>query len=306
MANNNSKYYDEFALMEADINGSLDDLVSEFKYHIKKDSSSDHLDKITPLLIAGFFVAYKTILSNRNANIAQISGSYEQKKIEGMLTKLGGSQLVTNYRNALSNSAEDIKKTLWTRKIPVDSRTLTDRMEWVKKGATKTVRNIIATGTREGINTQELAKRIEQYIKPGVKTRYVSPYAWARGRFQSIKLTDIKDIPKGSVSYQAHLIARTEGAWTARQIKDEYYSDKPYVKGWEWKVSRFHKIVDICDDWAHANPYPTLESMPKDHPNGLCDQIPILMSDKEFAHYLKTGEEPKPLDFSKSKEFQNN
>jgi hypothetical protein len=100
----------------------------------------------------------------------------------------------------------------------------------------------------------------------------------------------------------ARMIARHE---TIEAYKDSYQdsiSDKPYVKGIEWRLSPDHKVPDPCDILAKQNlyglgpgGYPVDKVPATPHPNDKCLQIAIIDVDHfKRLRAEKRDEEPPP------------
>lgn len=81
----------------------------------------------------------------------------------------------------------------------------------------------------------------------------------------------------------------------ATEINMEYrYSDvalwqeKDFITGYEVKLSSQHPVFDICDHMAGK--YPKTFIFGGWHPNCICYSVPILLPQKEFVNYLKSGQ----------------
>lgn len=83
--------------------------------------------------------------------------------------------------------------------------------------------------------------------------------------------------------YQARRIARSESAEAFRDVYRQGHESKPYVKGYQWKLSGSHPEPDICDVLAAQNMhglgpggYPTGGLPATPHPHCLCHQTAIV------------------------------
>ena len=254
-----------------------------------------------PIVTSVFFGALTAIMLDRSEKVAKLSAEYDLPTTQSFITQTMGKSASIIFTQDVVNYPAQVKDRVLDRINPVDNRTLRQRMKWVKDGTTKTVQNIVANGVRDHKTNDQIAKAIESYIRPEAVKGYVSPWSVAKQRFNYTKGT-VADIPKGSVSYQAHLIARTEANYTLRQSQVDMYGEQDWCLGFDWKLSTRHKIYDICDLWAAGSPY-TVEDLPYDHANGLCGQIRRLMNANEFNKWQETGKLPQ-VEYGNPKKIQ--
>lgn len=131
-------------------------------------------------------------------------------------------------------------------------RTLSDRV-WLNDRATRvTVQNLIGDAIRNGEGPAVLARRVRQYVAPGVP---------------------------GGASYAAMRLARTEllGAWDARER--QLLRAAGIYAGVQWMLSPTHTGVDVCDELAAGGPYP-LDAIPaRPHPHDMCWIEPVIDDD---------------------------
>lgn len=106
---------------------------------------------------------------------------------------------------------------------------------------------------------------------------------------------------------------RTETMAAYRTAEIEQYQKNPMVKGYKIQLSSNHtttdgkggvkKLKDICDR-LQGN-YPKTFVWTGWHPNCRCVLIPIMLTDEEFAEYLKAKREGKLDEFAKKTNIQD-
>ena len=285
---------------EDELDFELEKLRKKFGREIRRQGSKindeSKIQKLTPVLIAGFIASLTNLLSKTNVGASEAIG----KRDIGVLSKLmkgikdpQANILLKTFEKEVRAYTSQVHKTIFTRKV-FKNRTLSSRILSLKSGSTKTVRNIIHIGVSEGKSTIEIARQVEQYIKPKGKLLRVSPWKWYKERFPSYRVSDLKNIPPGSVSYNSFMIARTETAFTYRNTTVELNKNEPWAKGFIWNLSASHPVFDICDDWAAGSPYKA-GNLPDGHPNGLCHVTTAIASKKEMRRYIKGGKVPKKI-----------
>jgi hypothetical protein len=138
------------------------------------------------------------------------------------------------------------------KKSYIDGQTLTSRLKTIKKGTSDTVEAIIRLGIRDGKSSFQIAKEIEQYVKRDRRGTYVAPWDLARREkgFSVSSKYKPKNVPAGSVDYNALRIARTELINNYRWARIDATRNKDWVIGWAWRLSGAHPAKDACDLWA--------------------------------------------------------
>lgn len=301
MANMDSLLIQALKYQEDELNSKLDDLRDEYGQLIRSQGTTikneDKIQKYIPLIIEGYIIGFIALLKDTNQQVSEIVGLQEYKGAEKFFKKFSekiGSEYLPKFEQTINQYTEGISDKIMFRKIFEDNITLTERIKRVQDGSTKTVRNIIAVGMEEGKSAVDIAKDVEQYVKPEEKLLRVSPYKWYRDRFPSFTAKNIKDIPPGSISYNSFLIARTETAYTYRNTTIALNKNKPWVIGYDWNLSRSHPEPDICDKWAEDSPYKP-GHLPSGHPNCICYTTAKYATEKDFEKYLNKGTKPKQV-----------
>lgn len=279
---------------EDDIDQLLIETVGRFRSEIVK-RDWDNVSTKSKLILTIFAANLLNTIVNTNNDLVVNALLIQKAELAELVKKSNVKDrvVISKFQKEIDNYISDFN--VKTRKIA--SKTMPFRIKTLRDGSIKTVRNIIAIDLEIGKSAYQIAKDIEQYIRPeGLLTR-VSPLEWYRQRFESYKVKDIKDIPKGSVSYNAFTIARSESNRTYRDAIVESTKNTPWVYGYKWNLSASHPKPDICDVWANsdfgmgAGVY-TAQSLPYDHPNGLCFVTTVQISSREFKRYLDDGVKP--------------
>jgi hypothetical protein len=134
--------------------------------------------------------------------------------------------------------------------------------------ATGMVDRKVSQGLLLGMNAKAIAKSVKDMIRPDVK---------------------------GGVSYAAHRLARTEINHAYQTSQAMRYQDDPTVKAMKWNLSNSHPTPDICNVLATAKgpegagTYPK-GAKPDSHPNCLCYQTPVSISEDDFIESFLRGD----------------
>lgn len=236
-------------------------------------------------LIDSFFKRYITNLVSVNQSIGKLQADNAMQVVIPMLQKAGLYKLAIELYNDVKSFEASVERRLlfngWAGKP------LNYTLKTVRVGTQKTVQNIIHNAVKEGKGAKEISKMIAQYIAPIDSKAKVRPLDQYRKRFGRPKNFTPKNMPVGSLQYNALRIARTETAHMYRQATLEFYDDKPYIKGFTYVLSNRHPKKDICDVYSKKI-YKRAEDVPLTHPNCLC-RIGFLMYSREELKRLKDG-----------------
>lgn len=232
------------------------DIKKAFEQHVKDGEVVDEeglyakFGLITASFIAGFaagFVLYQSIATRRALD------SSNEKILKTMSKYATNSLYKTAVNDASDKAVAKIGRSILNRKFPGTELSTAGRIKNIQKGTEQTLRSIVKAGMRDGRSTWEIAKELEAYVKPNPKGLRVSPWSIAR-REQGKPISFIpKNVPAGSVEYNAMRIARTETAFTYQQAPYEAHKDKWYYQGVRWMLSPSHKHDDDCDVYASHN-----------------------------------------------------
>jgi hypothetical protein len=166
--------------------------------------------------------------------------------------ELRASLLATSDRNIESVVARITRSKLTLSAQVYRTRALS--LGWVDRA--------VNSGLARGDSADDIAKTVRGFINP--------------------------DTP-GGVSYAAKRLARTEINNAYHAVTIEHASDKPWITGMVWRLSKSHPRPDVCDRLAAASPYPAGEVPPKGHPQCLCTVYPDTVTADEFERQYRLG-----------------
>lgn len=133
----------------------------------------------------------------------------------------------------------------------------------------------ISTAIQRGNSAVTLSKRVSQYLLDFDKMR--SDYTDKFGK--KSKALDCE--------YKSIRLARSEINMAYRTAEQERWRQMDFILGYEIKLSKAHKIKDVCD--CLAGKYPKDFNWTGWHPNDMCYAVPIIMSDEQFWGFDEDG-----------------
>lgn len=236
---------------------------------------STGLYKVVGEALDEFFEQY----TGKLEDTAKLVVAAKMKVEVSRLKKANISKLeVERFSEAFAQYVDDVpvrfKSYRWS-----DGKNYTQRIKTLKDGTEKVVLSIIENGVNEGKGAKAIAKDIRQYVAPVADSKNVAPREVYRKRFNRATNYIPKNVPTGSVQYNAVRIARTETARLYRESALQFYKNKKWVKGYRWVLSNSHGRADECDAYA-AEEWQNVGDIPTAHPNCLCDVQPILNEEK--------------------------
>ena len=129
---------------------------------------------------------------------------------------------------------------------------------------------IIAKGVAENKSTYEIAKALEQYVNPNA----AKPWDWGKVYPGTNKVID----------YNAQRLARTMVQHAYQQSFVRTTFKNPWITKYQWEASSAPPCP-LCKD-RDGQLYNKWE-LPLDHPNGMCNVIPVIeKSDEEIIDDL--------------------
>lgn len=140
------------------------------------------------------------------------------------------------------------------------------------------IQDIIAIGLAQGKSAYDIAKDLEIYVNPEKQ----GDADWSK----------IYPGKNRVVDYNALRLARTLVSHAYQQSIVRSTLHNPFVEGLRWSISNSHRVCEACIDLAdtdHAGLGPGVfrkDSVPLDHPNGMCSLEPILLPTDEIADRL--------------------
>lgn len=268
--------------LEMAVQGKLDALTDDIKAAVNKYTRGGSLNDSTSLksdvglLLVGFWAYLSTRTADAVGGVADAKVKQAMSTVYKDLQSVGAFDEARTLRTELNNYAVDAEKALYSR--VVFGETFNNRITTIREGNIITVRNIIDNGVTDGLSAKDIAKKLEQYVNPVPGLPKARPYDIYRERFGRPKSFTPRNVPAGTVQYNAIRIARTETARTYRTATVDFYKDKKYVQQFRWVLSNSHHEADICDFYASKKW--KADNVPFSHPFCLCDVQPILSLDK--------------------------
>lgn len=272
------QFLDEVIEQEEDIDSLIDFTAKSIGDNVQVDDP-DKLDRYLRNAFLVFGASYITLLILHNKNAVEISTN-QQKSV--VTDKYNNPSFDVQNRQTAERLITDVEQNLLNRSFaPFDYKTIGERIVTLQDGALRTTRDIIYLGLQEGRSAKQIADDIANYLKPSEDKAWTSPFEWFRERF-NYQTGKPKDRLGGSLHYNAIRIARTEINYSYRRTTVKMHQNKPWVKGFEWRLSPAHPIYDICDDWAADSPYKDENDIPPGHPFCLCTVVAILADKGEL------------------------
>lgn len=148
----------------------------------------------------------------------------------------------------------------------------------------KDVYGVVAAGVAQNLPTYEIAKLLEQYVKPSSKKPW------------NLKAPDGKPIYRKQVDYSAQRLARTLVQHSYQQAFVTVTKYNPMVIDYIWN-SNGSRVCEICK--ARDGKHFAKNELPMDHPNGMCVMVPNVDSYDKIADRLAdwaNGKEDPALD----------
>lgn len=196
--------------------------------------------------------------------------------------------------NAFFYVPENIVRNITTGSIYQKGWTLSKAIWGYNKKVQNTISNIISYGTAQNKSAYDIAKEVEQYVKPSVSkpSRTITKWRYARqtdveaGRAKAVgeKIKDSFYI--GRVDYNAQRLARTLVSHAYQQSFMTVNEHDPFVIGYKWLTSNFHgRVCEICRERAETDQYNLgigvfpKDELPLDHPNGMCTFEAVMQDD---------------------------
>lgn len=206
----------------------------------------------------------------------------------------GHSRTIANRGGGMNN----LSKSVWN---------LNDQVK-------KELEIIVQDSIRKGYSTEYAIKLAQKYLNNPNEID-----AWKKDENGEWYQTPAaKDYHPGRGVYKSAIknverMIRTETMAAYRTAEIEQYQKNPMIKGYRIQLSSNHttthghhgvkKISDICD--RLQGDYPKSFVWTGWHPNCRCVLIPIMLTDEEFAEYLKAKREGKLDEFAKKTNIQD-
>lgn len=183
---------------------------------------------------------------------------------------------------AFSYVPEEVVKKLITGQIYETGWSLSKAIWGDNEDTMKSIYRIVAGGRAENKSSYEIAKDLEEFVRPSAKKKW------------NLKDKDGRYIYPKQVDYNAQRLARTLTQHAYQQSFIETTKDNPLITSYKW-ISNGSRVCEICKE-RDGRIYEK-DKLPMDHPNGMCVMQPVVNKDakKEIADWIK-GKENKDLD----------
>lgn len=144
------------------------------------------------------------------------------------------------------------------------------------------IHEIVAGGMAENKPIYDIAKSLEQYVRPGAKKQW------------NLRTKSGKMIYPKRVDYNAQRLARTLSQHAYQQSVKATSKENPFIKKIRWN-SVGNRVCEICKK-RNGRIY-TIDRLPMDHPNGFCimEQVVDDDIDDRLINWVK-GKEDRDLD----------
>lgn len=144
------------------------------------------------------------------------------------------------------------------------------------------IHEIVAGGMAENKPIYDIAKSLEQYVRPGARKQW------------NLRTKSGKMIYPKRVDYNAQRLARTLSQHAYQQSVKATSKENPFIQKIRWN-SVGNRVCEICKK-RNGRVY-TIDRLPMDHPNGFCimEQVVDDDIDDRLINWVK-GKEDKDLD----------
>lgn len=293
---------------EKDIDSLLRSLSKEAQKEILKiaGGKDKELNELTPYVVAlsplltKFWDEVEDVSYLRSNNVSNFVVNREKKHFKDYVKSLKAAAPKTKQKAISKFEKTGLKeydqylertKNLIKGRQLFDGKTIGNRIVSLKGSTKRNVQNILAVGIKEGKSARNIAKDIDGYIYPKTGI-YKSPFAYYRERFGKSTTSKIFGnlikkgyISKGSISYQAMRIARTEVNLTARNTMRRLYKDASFVKGYKWHLSASHPDIGCeCEELASRKILSEVPDLP--HPTCMCYVTVVFEDPNKFYKEL--------------------
>lgn len=183
---------------------------------------------------------------------------------------------------AFSYVPEEVVKKLVTGQIYESGWSLSKAIWGDNEDTMKSIYRIVAGGRAENKSSYEIAKDLEEFVRPSAKKKW------------NLKDKDGRYIYPKQVDYNAQRLARTLTQHAYQQSFIETTKDNPLITSYKW-ISNGSRVCEVCKE-RDGRIYEK-DKLPMDHPNGMCVMQPVVNKNakKEITDWIK-GKENKGLD----------
>ena len=171
-----------------------------------------------------------------------------------------------------------------------DGLLFSDRIHDLETFANNEISKTVTRGVLRRQSHTEMMRELEPFLKMTDDELRAFQRTWAETHDEAFK-ADWKT--RGRLKYNLRRLARTEINNAYREGHILSARQSPFVEGVKWNLSGSHPKVDICDTWASQDLYDlgpgvyTFDTVPLDHPNGLCFLTNLIASDEKLEAIIR-------------------
>lgn len=163
-------------------------------------------------------------------------------------------------QGAFSHVSKDVVESIITGKVYQGNWSLSKSLWKHTKKAQKDINTIIAEGVARNKSAYDIAKDLEKYVNPSAR----KSWDWNKVYPGTAKKID----------YNAQRLARTMVSHAYQQSFVRTTQPNPFVTKYQWDSSNGGRTCDLCK--SRDGQLYDKDSLPMDHPNGMCTYIAIL------------------------------
>lgn len=178
--------------------------------------------------------------------------------------------------NAAFNFVPDsVVRNLITGQIYSSGWSLSSRIWGDNEQTMKDAYQIMAKGLAENKSVYDIAKELENYVRPSAKKSWNPVLAMKNTQTGKI---EYRRIYKKQVDYNAQRLARTLAQHSYQQSFIATTQKNPFITDYIWH-SNGSRVCELCAsrDGVHFKK----NELPMDHPNGMCIMEPAIVDDLE-------------------------
>lgn len=184
---------------------------------------------------------------------------------------------------AFSSVPDNIVRNITTGKIYESGWSLSKSIWGDNEDTLSKIHEIVAGGMAENKPIYDIAKDLEQFVRPGAKKQW------------NLKTESGKMIYPKRVDYNAQRLARTLSQHAYQQSVKATAKENPFIQKVKWHSQGGSRTCEICK--KRDGKIFTIDRLPMDHPNGMCimEQLVDDNMDDRLINWVN-GKEDKELD----------
>lgn len=263
-------YTDVYKEYSEKLKNTNQDIISEAWLRAEMRALTEHMKEVS--------LIYGDIITKEMKDIIQEVSNVNEKYFNEASLKAG---LVGDlFKNIFASSNSDVLKELMQGNLYKDRTGLSKRIWQDTKKFEKDIDYIIKKGLTEKKSIYDLAKDLEQYVNPKRK----KDFDWEK----------LYPKVKKKVDYNAYRLANTSISHAYQTAQMRVAKQNPFINGIEWVGGNHSRSCNICKSRngkiysasIDSGKY-TTEPLPLDHPNGFCNNIPVVEDLEEVARRLR-------------------